>query len=128
MSKSVLDASALLAYLNNERGASTAAGVLEDEPVMSAVNLSEVASKLVDAGIDVAEVNVMLDGLQMEVIAFDADAAYEVAALRPVTRKAGLSLGDRACMVLGLRLEIPVVTADQTWRNLPVPVEVILLR
>lgn len=128
MSRSVLDASVMLTFLNDEPGASAASQALEGEPVMSAVNVSEVASKLVDAGIDAAEVRLMLDGLQIEVVAFDEEAAYEAGALRPATRKAGLSLGDRACVALGLRLGVPVVTADRTWRSLSLPVEVVLLR
>lgn len=128
MSKAVLDASVLLAFLNDEPGASAAAQALEGEPVMSAVNVSEVASKLVDAGIDAGDVREMLEGLQIEVVAFDEEAAYEAGALRSATRKAGLSLGDRACVSLGLRLGVPVLTADRGWRNLPLPVEVVLLR
>lgn len=128
MSRSVLDASVMLTFLNDEPGASAASQAFEGEPVMSAVNVSEVASKLVDAGIDAAEVRLMLDGLQIEVVAFDEEAAYEAGALRPATRKAGLSLGDRACVALGLRLGVPVVTADRTWRSLSLPVEVVLLR
>lgn len=128
MSRAVLDASVLLAYLNDERGAPAAAEALEGEPVMSAVNVSEVASKLVDVGIGAEAVREMLEGLQIEVVAFDEDAAYEAGALRLATRKAGLSLGDRACVSLGLRLGVPVLTADRGWRNLPLPVAVVLLR
>lgn len=95
---------------------------------MSAVNLSEVASKMVEAGIDAAEARGVLSALQIEVVAFDEEAAYAASALRSATRKAGLSLGDRACVALGLRLGVPVVTTDRTWRNLSLPVEIILLR
>ncbi len=128
MSRVVLDASALLAFLNDEPGAAAAAQALEDDPVMSAVNLAEVASKLVEAGLDAVEVRLMLDGLQVEVVAFDAEAAYGVGALRAATRTAGLPLGDRACVVLGRELGVPVLTADRSWRALRLPVEVVLLR
>lgn len=128
MARAVLDASALLALLNDEPGASMAADALDGEPVMSAVNLSEVVAKLVDAGIDQGEVRDLLDGLQIEVAAFDEDAAHEAGALRPATRRAGLSFGDRACLALGVRLGVPVLTADRGWRSLGLPVEVVVMR
>jgi ribonuclease VapC len=52
-------------------------------------------------------------------------AAY----LRPLTRTAGLSVGDRACLLaLGLQLGRPVVIADRVWASLDVGVEVVLIR
>lgn len=128
MARTVLDASALLALLNDEPGASLAADALDGEPVMSAVNLSEVVAKLVDAGIDASEVRALLESLQIEVVAFDDEAAYEAGALRPATRRAGLSFGDRACLSLGVRLGTPVLTADRGWRSLGLPVDVVVMR
>lgn len=128
MARTVLDASALLALLNDEPGADMAAEALDGEPVMSAVNLSEVVAKLVDAGIEAGEVRSLLDGLQIEVVAFDEESAFEAGSLRPSTRRAGLSFGDRACLALGARLAAPVLTADRGWRGLGLPVEVVVVR
>jgi PIN domain nuclease of toxin-antitoxin system len=47
----VLDASAMLALLNQEPGAATVLGVL-DRAVISAVNLAEVYTRLIDGGMD----------------------------------------------------------------------------
>ena len=128
MGRVVLDASALLTFLNDEPGADAAAQALEDDPVMSAVNVAEAATKMVDLGLDPADVGEMLEGLGIDVVAFDEVAAYHAAALRSATRRAGLSLGDRACLSLGMRLGLPVLTADQAWRSTALPVEVLLLR
>ena len=46
----------------------------------------------------------------------------------PLTRQLGLSLGDRACLSLGLRLGLTVVTCDRAWAQLPLDLEVQLLR
>lgn len=41
----------------------------------------------------------------------------------------GLSFGDRACLALAARFEVPAVTADREWRSLPeVGVAVKLIR
>jgi PIN domain nuclease of toxin-antitoxin system len=44
------------------------------------------------------------------------------------TRQLGLSLGDRACLSLGLRLELTVLTCDRAWAQLPLDVVIQLLR
>lgn len=41
---------------------------------------------------------------------FTLPDAMTCAALRPATRAQGLSLGDRACLALGRRLSVPVLT------------------
>ena len=77
----VLDASALLALLQNEPGADAVAAVLPSG-VMSAVNLSEVVGKLVDHGMPADAIRNALDGLPIDVHAFDHAAAYEAGELR----------------------------------------------
>jgi ribonuclease VapC len=99
----VLDASALLALLQNEPGAEVAAVRLPD-CVISAVSLSEVVAKLVDYGLPEADLRAALDVLDLEVREFDTEAAYAAGELRRITRRAGLSLGDCACLALAMRL------------------------
>jgi len=45
-----------------------------------------------------------------------------------LTRSAGLSLADRACLALALRLGYGVLTADRQWSNLDIGLEVKLIR
>jgi ribonuclease VapC len=49
-------------------------------------------------------------------------------ALRVGTKKAGLSLGDRACIALAKELGLPAMTADKAWTRAASGVEVVLLR
>lgn len=111
--ESVLDASALLVLINGEPGAEQVLRALPNSCI-SAVNLCEVAGKLIDRGIPVDDVNSHLEGLEIDVIEFDRAAAIAAGALRlqlPHT----LSLGDRACISLGLTRGVAVVTADSQW-------------
>ena len=96
----VLDASAILALLQREPGSQRVEAVLPDAFV-SAVNVSEVAAKLIDAGVPEASARLSIDSLGIEVIGFDTEMAYIASHLRPVTRHLGLSLGDRCCLALG---------------------------
>jgi ribonuclease VapC len=113
----VLDASALLAYLKDEPGGDVVDGVLA-ESVMSSVNWAEVIQKSIAAGV---EVGGMLDELQvlgLTVETFTPEDGEMAGRLWERTRQAGLSLGDRACLSLGLRLGLTVLTADRAWVSL----------
>ena len=59
---------------------------------------------------------------------YDANLATETAKLRLLTKQFGLSPGDRACLALGLQLQLPVLTSDQAWMNLSIGVVIQLIR
>lgn len=125
---SVLDASALLAYLLGEPGSERVRDAMAVQAIASAVNLAEVLSKLADGGHDPERVMDRLAVLPLEVLAFDDGQALESALLRASTAGAGLSLADRACLALARRLGRTVLTADRTWRGLVPGIEVELIR
>lgn len=127
MSEVVLDASALLALLNREPGHEEVAGTIPHAAI-SAVNLSEVVAKLSDNGMPEEEIREALEGLALEVCSFGRELAYETGLLRPKTRSRGLSLGDRACLALGNRLELLVLTTDRAWEGLDVKAQIRLVR
>jgi PIN domain nuclease of toxin-antitoxin system len=110
----LLDASALLAAVNEEPGGQRVAECLDDAAV-SAVNLAEVATKLRDFGWQAAELSALVDELQLEVLPFEERDALASAALRKPTRNLGLSLADRACLATAQRTGYPVLTADKAW-------------
>lgn len=124
----VLDASALLAYLHEESGAEAVEEALSGRTWIGAVNLAEVLSKLADAGEDPHDVRLGIGILGIEVTPFDEGLAEETARLRPLTARAGLSLGDRACLALGRLRQQPVLTADAAWLGLVPDLEVRLIR
>ncbi len=126
MSSVVLDASAVLAFLQREPG-----GVVAEHlsaAVISAVNVAEVASRLSDRGVPDGGAREAISALCLEIAAFDHDLAYASAALRPATRRLGLSLGDRACLALAKREGLPALTADRAWASLDMGVEIRLVR
>ena len=119
MADAVLDASAVLALLNREPGGERVEHYLADG-VISAVNAAEVLSKLVDAGLTPGESKESLSLLGLRILGFELRDAEAVAALRTRTKSKGLSLGDRACLALGLRLDVVVVTAERSWAALKI--------
>ena len=127
MSSWVLDASALLALLNRELGSEKVVAALPDA-VMSSVNLSEVVAKLVDQGRAETEIRSYLDALGLVIVPFDAEMAYRSGGLRSVTKSAGLSFGDRACLALAASLDVPALTSDRAWASLNLNVKVELIR
>ena len=127
LAKIVLDASAVLAVLNDEPGADVVAASLRDS-VISAVNVSETVAKLADGGMPDAAIREALRDLLLDVVPFDSELAYDAGLLRPSTRDAGLSLGDRACLALARRLGLRALTDDESWKRVAVGVEVSLIR
>lgn len=130
MSAKVLDASAILAFLFDEPGAEYVLASLEDRPLMSAVNLAEVLTKLSDQGVVPEEAGRRLQASgvlgAIVMVPFDDEQAQTVATLRHSTRPLGLSLADRACLALALRRGATALTADKAWLQVPgVAVEVI---
>jgi PIN domain nuclease of toxin-antitoxin system len=129
----MLDASALLAYLGNENGAEVVADAIAGGATISTVDHAEALSTLADRGRDPATVATeltqrgLLDGA-ITIEPFIAADSIEAARLRPLTRSAGLSLADRACLALARPLAVRVLTADQAWSGLDVGVEVEVIR
>ena len=100
------------------------------QAVVSSVNFSEVAARLSDRGIDSQKVLEILSGLSLEVREFDTELALTAGALREVTRPLELSLGDRACLALGIAEGAPILTTDRAWAGLPseTTAEVVIVR
>jgi len=127
VSKYVLDASAVLTVLNQERGKERVEALLSQSAV-STVNVAETVGKLVNAGMSEGDAKTSLDLLDLEVVDFDYEMAQIAGALKRVTDVLGLSLGDRCCLALGLVRKNAVVTADRSWSKLKLTVDVEVLR
>ncbi len=123
----VLDASALLSFLQDEPGGDQVEAVLP-EAVISSVNWAEVMQKSVAAGVDVDGMRDDLEALGLKILSFTAEEAELAGRLWQQTRQAGLSLGDRACLSVGIKLKALVLTADQIWVSLDLPVTVQCIR
>ena len=128
MSRVVLDASALLAVLNNEPGAALLTPELLSQAASSTVSLAEVHGKLVSQGGDPDEAWEDTLSPIREAVPFTSEHARIAGALVAHTRALGLSLGDRACLALGLTLKAPVYTADRSWKTLRLGVRVHVIR
>lgn len=127
MTDIVLDSSAVLALLNEEPGAERVETVL-DQALLSAVNLAEIVSKLVEKGATPEDVNLVIGALSCRIINLDRRDAVRTGLLRHQTRSKGLSLGDRACLALALRHGASVLTTDRVWKDIDVGIDVELLR
>ena len=128
MSSCVLDASALLTAIYEERGSARVADFMVEGAAISAVNVAEVAAKLHEGGQQDAAIQAMITSLRLEIVPFDTILAYRAGALRLVTRSLGLSLGDRACLALAQQLGVPAITTDRAWSELPLDIPIHVIR
>ncbi len=139
--RAVLDSAAVLAFAFDE----PQAGIIEQQLPSSAastVTVAEVYAKLLRRGSDPERIGPLLVELGLRVERFtlaDAIASAQVERLDMARReqlgedadphlRKQLSLGDRCCLALALRLGVPAVTADRVWADLGDPVKVQLFR
>jgi PIN domain nuclease of toxin-antitoxin system len=128
MNKVVLDASAILALLNDEPGAEKITPELLSRATASAVNLAEVQTILVREGGDPDESWALAVDPLPGVEPFTAEQARIAGSLIQKTSALGLSLGDRACLALAIALDAPVYTTDQPWKKLKLGIPIHVLR
>lgn len=121
----VLDASALLTWLQNEHGA---AEVRLEGAVINSVNWSEVVQKAQQKGVVVTGLQEELAALGLELTGFSVTEGQRAAELYPLTKAYGLSLGDRACLATAATLLGTAVTAESGWTKAEHSVPVRMIR
>lgn len=128
MSRVVLDASAILAVIHEESGHEKLTPELLAEAVVSTVNLAEVHSKLVSHGWKPEEAWEDATSPVQEAVPFHEEHARIAGDMIALTRRLGLSLGDRACLALGTALKAPVYTAEKRWKSLDLGIPIRVIR
>jgi ribonuclease VapC len=123
----VLDSSAVLAVYNRETGSDKVRGA-QGRRLISAVNFSEIESKLIERGVSPEAIAQLENMLPCEVIAFDRVQASLTAKLRRLTKHKSLSLGDRACLALAIQQKATVLTADRAWMEINAGVKIEVVR
>lgn len=122
----VVDASALIALVQNEAGAERVASEIQDA-VVSPVILAECLSKLAARGYDPDTLrrNFLIAGLSVETVR--PEDVGSVVSLHRLSKN-NVSLADRFCLALALDRGLPVLTADRPWATLGLPLKIDLIR
>ena len=128
MSEAALDASAILAFLFNERGAEKLTTEILAAAFVSTVNLAEVQTKLVKTGRTVEDAWVDANSLGTLAVPYTSEHAKIAGDLIALTEPYGLSLGDRSCLAVAISLNAPVYTTQKIWKNLNVGVPIHVIR
>ena len=128
MNEVVMDASAILAIFQGERGSEILTAEIMSSAIVSTVNLAEVQSKLVKNGYTPDEAWENALTLVPEMALFTAEQAKIAGSLIATTQKFGLSLGDRSCLALALSLGAEVYTTEKVWKNLNLGIPIHVIR
>ena len=128
MNEVVLDASAILAILFQERGGEKLTDEILKDSVISTVNLAEVQSKLIKKGYVPEEAWEDALSIVNSAELYTSEQARIAGDLITTTEEYGLSLGERSCLALAIALKAPVYTTEQTWRNLKVGIPIHVIR
>ena len=125
----ILDASVVIAAVLDEPGGDAVFDRI-DSALVGAVNVAEVYAYAAVNGLPTDAFDAFFAETAIEVVPLDHELAVAAGRLAVVTRKAGLSLGDRACLALAQSRGASVLTADRAWRQVAadVGVKIDLLR
>ncbi|MCA9184695.1 MAG: type II toxin-antitoxin system VapC family toxin [Pirellulaceae bacterium] len=123
MSSFVLDTSALVAILRNEKGADQVKDRLHGA-LVSSVTLSEVLCKTIDKGGSLEMARAMLSSLPLETVPFDDEQAAIAASIHESTLGRVIAFADRACLALALSRQLPILTSDRQWKKLKLNLQV----
>jgi PIN domain nuclease of toxin-antitoxin system len=115
--KCLLDTSALIALLKKESGYKVIENVIASSAILS-VNLSELVAVLTRSGVSEQDIDEIISDLVPEIVPFCEAISIKTGKLAELTQNYGLSLGDRACIALGITLGLPIYTADKVWAEL----------
>lgn len=121
----VVDASVVLTWLQDEPGADEVEPLLM-EGVIGAANWSEVLQKARQHGAQPGIVGRLLASFGLTVVDVSVADAEIAADLWP--QASALSLADRLCLALGLRMDLMVATADAAWVEVGEGPAVVLIR
>lgn len=127
MNKVVLDASALFALLDQEKGADKVKSYI-NQSVMSSVNYAETIMLLLRSGHSLEQAETIIKSVLFDIIDFNSEQAQLAAAIRVDGKHCGISLGDSACLALAAYLTVPVLTADTVWKKLKLDLNIIFIR
>ena len=127
MPEGVLDSSAVLAMLQDEPGGDTIERILDD-CLISVVNEAEIIAKLLRSRWSTLDVRELVLSLSYRLVDMDRDLARRAGFLAGITLSRGLSLGDRCCLALAEREGLPAFTNDTGWRDLPLDIDIRLIR
>lgn len=123
----ILDASAMLALIFDEKGADEVVPHARGSSILS-VNFSEVVQRVIDIDGNPDRAEEAADLLEIDIATFDRRLARLTAELRAKTSFMGASFADRACLAFGLATSRPVLSADQDWRKLDIGVDIRMIR
>lgn len=122
-----MDASAVLSFLKSETGHDVVRKHLYQSTI-SAINVGEVLSKQIAHGMSLDKSMSQLARLRMRVVPHEYEHAVAVASLHNQAKQFGLSYADKACLGLAMLEQRPVLTADRSWANMDIGVELTLIR
>lgn len=121
----VVDASVVLAWLQDEPGSDAAEAWLTDG-VIGAANWSEVLQKVRQHGGQAGVVARLLSSFGLRVEEVSREDGERAADLWSAEQP--FSLGDRLCLALAMRLGLAAATADAAWQSIAGGSQVIVVR
>ncbi|ESA37135.1 protein domain protein [Leptolyngbya sp. Heron Island J] len=123
----VFDSSAIIALIKEEPGHEIVRPYVH-EGFSLTVNFAEAVAYFARTISSKAVLWEILAPFMDGIVPLNKETSFLTGYLSRETKRQGLSLGDRACLALGISKKMPVLTADKKWAELDLPVDVRLIR
>ncbi len=107
----IIDASALLAWLHDEKGSQMVDEIL-DRSIISSINWSEVVQKSLSKGVEISGMKEDIEALGIKIEAVEISTAELASYIWLQNKNLGLSIADRICLALAQEKKVTVYTAD----------------
>ncbi len=124
---SLIDSSALLAVIYNERGMEKAQEYFENS-YMSVVNAAECFIVLNKNGMPFDIAQNLLESIISKFIPLEYNDAKIIAQIKNTNKDISLSLGDSTCIAIGNKLDLQIITADKAWLQVQSKSKIICIR
>ena len=127
--KCVLDSSAVLALIMWESGSIVVKEII-NHSIVSTVNVAEIVAEMnIKLGANPSDAMDAICSLVGEIVPFDLKQATLAGSLKKTTKSLGLSLGDRACIALGVIYNAKIYSADKIWDKIKEPnCQIVIIR
>lgn len=126
--KNIIDTSALIQFFQKEEGWEKVQDVITEDCYISIINLTEFFTWIVRNNMSLSDVEEVVKLIGIKIVKYEYQQVLEVAKIYHKCKHYGLSLGDRACLALGLTKKINIVTADRVWQKLNLDISITCTR
>jgi len=117
----ILDSSALLSLIFDEKGSAEIHQSVLEGVAMSAVSVAEIIDVLIQNKWSLEEAKSVIEELNIKILPFAQDESIVAGQIISKSRSTALAIGDVACLATAATNKLAVVTSIPSWKKIKIP-------